>query len=95
MTTFPVQRHLYLHRKTVNWPLTADGGLDAVLAYLAENRASYVLVAPIIDQSQSLGLEPETRDVDEIMRAHQERFRLLFSDDAHNVRVYEVLASGA
>ncbi len=92
MTTFPVQRYLYTHRKTVNWPLTADGGLDAVLAYLREKRASYVLVAPIIDQSQSLGLEPETRDIDEIMHAHQERFTLRFSDDEHNVRVYELLS---
>jgi hypothetical protein len=91
MTTFPVQRYLYTHRKTVNWPLTSEGGLDAVLAYLAANRASYVLVAPIIDQTQSLGLEPETRDIDEIMRAHPERFKQVFSDDEHNVRVYQVL----
>lgn len=86
MARDPVPDYLYARRRTVAYP---TAGQD-IKEYIRANDVDYILVSPKlqIPRSNELGDYIETRLLP-VLTSDQDRFRLVYTNTAHNVTVYE------
>ncbi|MGB8644439.1 MAG: hypothetical protein WCF84_04330, partial [Anaerolineae bacterium] len=93
MTPNPIQRYLYLRRKTVRFPL--DGNVTGFMQKLAEQHVSYVVVAPSLATQTSPVpfVDPYIAQVvTPAIQAFPDRFRMIYQDSASRTQVYELLS---
>jgi hypothetical protein len=87
MVRDPVPDYLYARRKTVAYP---TNGQD-IEKTIASDGVNYVMVAPLLQLPRTYELDDLTKSyVLPLLTSNQEKFRLVHSDIANNVSVYEV-----
>jgi len=88
MTRDPVPDYLYTHRKTVAYP--ADG--QDVEAYIEANAVDYIIVSPKLQMPRSNELEEYVvSQLLPVLTSDNSRFKSVYTDETHNVTVYECL----
>lgn len=91
MGEFVVPQSLYTERKMVEFPTRAN--VDAASSLDLFDRASvdYVLISPPITTPRRNTLDAVAQKLEQELRAHPEKFQVVFEQPEDNVRVYRVL----
>lgn len=86
MARDPVPDYLYARRRTVAYPTDEQD----VEEYIRANGIDYIIVSPKLQtpRNKELGDYIETRLLP-VLTLHQDRFRPVYTNTAHNVTVYE------
>lgn len=87
MARDPVPDYLYARRKTVAYP--ADG--QDLEKAIASNGVAYIMVSPKLQTPRTYELDNFTKsNLLPMLISNQNRFRLVYSDTANNVSIYNV-----
>lgn len=91
MGEFVLPQSLYTERKMVDFPATISADATPLLDVIDRASVDYVLISPPITTPRRNTLDAVAQKLEQELRAHPEKFQVVFEQPEDNVRVYRVL----